>query len=435
MSKDLLKGVVKILKIVDSGEGLVQDKGKYLLVPYVLEGEEVLIEKKGKKIELIEVTDSSKERVTPICKHFMLCGGCSWQHMKYEEQLRIKNNLLKNNFKHHLDFEITNTIIFADPLYYRNKMEFSFGTNFKTLHSQKEKALGMHPKGVYFKVFELEECFLQNKETIAIINYLQHITEHLSYYDNKQQTGLLKSVLIRQIQDNFMIMITLSEYSTEITLIFEKLMKKFPNITSYYYGINSSLNTSMYNTQSYFYSGQEYLEEKLGNISFLVGPKSFFQPNKLLNTELCEIVKKFVNQQPLLDLYCGVGTLGIYAGSVVLGIEENAEAIHLAKKNALKNNITADYIEAKVENSIPLLTQYKIEAIVVDPPREGLKKEVINFLKEAEITTLVYVSCHPSTLIRDLKELLSHYTLKEILGVDQFPQTPHLEVVAHLIKK
>lgn len=435
MSKDLLKDFVKILKIVDSGEGLAQENGKYFLVPYVLEGEEVVIEKKGKKIELIEVVHASEKRIIPKCKHFMLCGGCSWQHISYEEQLQIKQNLLENNFQHHLNFTIHHKILFADSFYYRNKMEFSFGTNFKTLDSQEDQAIGMHPKGVYYKVFQLEECFLQDKETTHIVQAIYQLTHHLKYYDNKQQKGLLKSLLIRQVQDQFMIMITVSEYSEEIITIFEHLKKQFPKITSYYYGINSSLNTSAYNTTSFFYSGEEYLEEKLHDKTFFVGPKSFFQPNKLLNAQLCEVVKTFVAGQPLLDLYCGVGTLGIYAESVVLGIEENSEAIFLAKKNALKNHITASYIEAKVENSIPLLTQYNVQAIVVDPPREGLKKEVIAFLKEAPIQTLVYVSCHPSTLIRDLKELLSHYTLETVQGIDQFPQTHHLEVVVKLIKK
>ncbi len=417
---------MKIVKILETGEGLSENN---LLVPFVLEGEEVEVLKKGKQGILKKIVKPSLARRNSKCSHFQTCGGCQWQHIHYEEQLRIKKRNLEEKFQHILKWNQDIPIHSQEEWFYRNKLDLSFGVGFNT----GEKAIGLHPRGVYSKILDLKECFIFDPKLGELLTFVKELTQDQSYYEVKKEEGFLRNLILRKEQDQWMILLVTNEKKeTWILNFFQQLQKKISYVVSCYWALNQKKNDALWDLEFKKILGQDYLEVK----GFFLGPKSFFQPNEKTHELFFQLVKDFVQAEEkdvLLDLYCGVGTLGLVAGvNQIIGIENNYEAIEIAKINSKGKN--ALYFCQSAEQSLnEIIQQYKINKIILDPPRAGLEDQVIKILNHCSVKDLIYISCHPATLLRDLTKL--NYELVRVEALDQFPQTRHVEVFTHLKKK
>lgn len=464
--KNIVLENIKITSAGAKGVGVgTTDEGKKVLVKGAVPGDEVNVGvKKARRHyfqgEVIDLVSPSPDRIEPQCGHFNLCGGCQWQNLNYEKQLKCKQQEVEENIKRlgGLSGFETLPIISSDEIFnYRNKMEFSF-SNARWLTKEEinaeidisdRNALGFHIPGMWSKVLNIENCHLQADPSNKIRNEIRHysIEKGLDFFDLRKQEGLLRTLMIR-ISSIGEIMVLLQFYRNdkeEIKDLLSHLQSQFPEITSLLFAINPKGNDSVYDLNIQLYSGESFIKEKLGKYKFRIGPKSFFQTNTQQAEKLYELIKDFAHLQGdecVYDLYSGTGTIGIYLSALcekVVGVESVQEAVDAAKVNAddngvdnctfycgdMKKVLTADFFQ---QNGRP-------DVLIVDPPRDGMHKDVVAAINASEVERLVYVSCNSATQARDLEILSDQYDLIKIRPVDLFPQTHHVENVALLTKR
>ena len=435
---------------------------KIIFTKYGVPGDivDIQVRKKRKSYiegEIIKIHSHSDKRTEPKCSYFKLCGGCSWQNMKYEDQLIYKNNEVLNNLSRigKITPEKILPIIKSEKkYYYRNKMEFSFSnsrwiTN-DEIKSDKiindKNALGFHKSGMWSKVINIDKCYLQTNISNKIRNFIRikSIELGLEFFDLKKQFGDIRTLMIRTTSiNNIMILIQFYKKSKKIFKLLSEIEAEFPEISSIMYVINNKRNDTIYDLKAQCFNGTDFINEKIGNLTFKISAKSFFQTNSFQTTKLYNIVKKFASLQGgeiIYDLYCGIGTISLFlanSAKKVIGIETVKEAVDSAKINAKNNKITNTiFIHGDVKKILKEgVNKYKYpDIVIVDPPRNGLEKSVIDSIINIKPNKIIYVSCNSSTQARDLIELKEFYNLKISQSIDMFPQTYHVENVVLLEK-
>ncbi len=421
--------------------------GYTVFVEDLLKGERALIEitKKRSKYgfgKVVERISRSPYRQAPKCKHFYECGGCKLMHMDYDVQVAFKKYRLESMVKKlKLDVSIVDDIIcMVNPYYYRNKVEIKF--------SQGEKGVEVgFFKAKTHKVVNLEECYVMQKRSFEVLNLIRNIINELKLeaYSIETETGLFKSAVIRE-SNKYKEIVVLFNIAKDTFPQEKEFVEKITKGSAEIKGIGfvnsideSSLSTDKIRTVF----GRDYLiEELLGN-KFEIGFRSFFQVNTVQTERLYRKAIEYADlnaNEKVIDAYCGIGSIALSLAKKVykvFGIEVVRPAIVDANKNAEINNIKNAFFEVGVaEKVIQKWKKYHFDTIFIDPPRKGCDKSFINTLIDMKIPEIVYISCNPATLQRDVELLIAGgYELKNITPVDMFPQTSHVESVSLLTKK
>jgi 23S rRNA (uracil1939-C5)-methyltransferase len=414
------------------------------------------IKKKFAEAKLIELERPSSERIDAMCKHFGTCGGCKWQHLNYDSQLKYKQKHVSEALKRIGKVDVNNfkSILGAKEIYnYRNKLEFTFSAKKwltkEEISSGKEfnrNALGFHIPGLFDKIIDIETCYLQQDPSNAIRNEVRDfaLKNEFSFFDIKEKHGFLRNLLIRNTnKGELMVLFSFfREEKENREALLEHIKNRFPQITSLLYIINPKGNETFHDLDVHCYYGRDFIIEEMEGLQFKIGPKSFFQTNSNQAYELYKVAREFAGlsgNELVYDLYTGTGSIACFIASKakkVIGIEYVEAAIEDAKENAKINNIKNAFFYAG--DMKDLLTKDFIDmqgmpdVIITDPPRAGMHEDVINVLNEIKAKKIVYVSCNPSTQARDLALLSNNYKVSAIQPVDMFPQTHHIETVAIL---
>jgi len=412
-----------------------------------------------------EITAYSPDRAQPFCIHFGLCGGCSWQHIQYENQLRYKQQQVIDHLERIGGLvlpEPTPILPSAQTRLYRNKLDFTFSAQrwltrqeMADPNTQPEPALGYHIPRKYDKVFDVAECHLQAdpSNAIRLAARDEAVKNNIPFFDLRKQIGFLRTLTIRTANTGEVMIILQVTYDKMewIEAILKRLERDFPAITSFNYIINGKKNDTFHDLDIVCWKGNPYITERMprpdgsGHLSFRVGPKSFYQTNSLQAYELYHIAWRMAQIQPhelVYDLYTGTGTIANFvAGQAkkVIGLEYVKEAIEDAKVNSAINNITnTDFYSGDMKDLLSdefLNTHGHPDVIITDPPRAGMHEQVTRMLLKAAPARIVYVSCNAATQARDLQILSEQYDIVAFQPVDMFPHTMHVENVASLVRK
>jgi 23S rRNA (uracil1939-C5)-methyltransferase len=438
------------------------DDGMVVFVRDAVPGDRVkaLLNKKRKGTwhgYLEEIIRYSDQRTKAVCKHFGICGGCSWQNLAYTEQLHQKEKMVRDSLTRigKVANEIIEEILPAPfTEYYRNKLEYTFSKNRWLTKVELENAgtalsnnaLGFHRPGIFHKIVDIEKCYLQNDYSNHIRNFVREhaIRESLEFYDIKNQKGFLRNLIIKSNTKNEIMCIIVFGYEDEdaSTKLIKDLISKFPEIISLHQVINTKKNDSYFDLSFQKVYGEDYLLENLDHAKFLIGPKSFFQTNPKQTAALYGLVAEYASlkgTETVYDWYCGVGSIGIYLANnanKIIGVDEIAEAIHDAEQNAKVNELDNCHFyitDAKDADIDGIIEKHgRPDVLIVDPPRAGMHPNVINQIIHLQPSKLIYVSCNPATQARDILLLSTHYKIEKIKPVDMFPHTNHVESVALL---
>ncbi len=413
----------------------------------------------------VEVLSSSDERETPPCRYFGVCGGCSWQNMKYDRQLFWKRKNVEDcltRIGKAAGAEYYETMPSPSVFNYRNKMEFSFGwsrwlTN-EEINSEdeiqnKEFALGLHVPERFDKVLDVEECHIQPAEGNRILKAVREISIELGckVYDQRSHVGFLRNLVIRSSKANNELMVILIttnptlECERRMILWFEtEFVKLFPHVTNLIHAINDTFSP-VATGDVRIIKGTPYITEEILGIKYRISPFSFFQTNSFQLDRFIGKILEFADLKPtdmVWDLYCGTGSITLPAArqcSEIFGFELVESSVADAKMNAVLNGIdNALFFKADLHGrTIPemLLTTGKPDVIIVDPPRAGMHKNLVEHVAGSGARKIVYVSCNPATQARDCELLSENYSVVKVQPVDMFPHTFHVESVALLIKK
>jgi 23S rRNA (uracil1939-C5)-methyltransferase len=452
---------VAIIDIAEEGKGVGKADDFVLFVEKAVPGDvaDVQVYRSKKNFgeaKIINLKTPSDFRIDPFCEHFGTCGGCKWQHMTYETQLKFKQKSVADALTRLAKIEVEGMLpIVASPTdrYYRNKLEFTF-SNKRWLYDGENRdneelnmnALGFHIPGRFDKILDVNHCYLQADPSNDIRNRIDEFAKQngYTYYDLRAHTGALRNLVIRTSSTGELMVIVVFAYPTDDKV--KKLMKfvedEFPEITSLLYILNEKKNDTIFDQDVVAWKGPEYIHEEMNRIKFRIGPKSFYQTNSIQALRLYEITRDFAGfkgDELVYDLYTGAGTIANFiAGSVkeVVGVEYVPSAIEDAKINSAINNITNTKFYAgdmKDVLSADFVREHgKPDVIITDPPRAGMHPDVVARLMEIEAEKIVYVSCNAATQARDLLVLKEKYDIVKIQPVDMFPHTQHVENVVLL---
>ncbi|MDM9631977.1 23S rRNA (uracil(1939)-C(5))-methyltransferase RlmD [Robiginitalea aurantiaca] len=457
------------LRVIDAGsKGKAVAKapdGRIVFISGAVPGDLVSVQTTRKRKGYYEgyvtaIQEASEDRVTPKCIHFGTCGGCKWQNMSYEAQLKFKQKEVVENLLRigKLDLPEIDPILPApQPFYYRNKMEFSFSNNRWLQPEELEEgypagsrnALGLHIPGMWDKILDLKECHLMadpvNQIRLAIREYAD--ANGLSFFDPRKQEGLLRTLMIRSTSSgSLMIVLQLfEEDQAGRELLLDYLLDTFPQISSLYYTVNQKKNDTIYDQELIRYAGASCIYETMEGLQFQITPKSFYQTNSEQAYQLYRKVREFAGlsgTELVYDLYTGLGTIAQFvareAGKVV-GIEAVPEAVEAARENAKVNNIgNVSFYSGDMKDlfSREFLAEHgHPEVLITDPPRDGMHKDVIERILEITPSRIVYVSCNSATQARDLALMKDVYEVVRVQPVDMFPQTHHVENIVLLRRR
>ncbi len=447
---------VEITGIAAEGKAIARCDGKVVFVPYAAPGDvvDVLLLRRQKNFyegKILKTHQYSIQRIQAVCPHFGVCGGCKWQHLPYSLQLEFKQQQVIDALERigKVPFPPLQPIIPSPkPYFYRNKLEFTFSARpwidfDKPRDDADSLALGFHTPGMFDKVLDLQDCSLQPQPSNAIRLAAREIAvrNELEFYNQKSHEGFLRNLIVRNnLAGEFMVIAAFGyEDEAKQEKFLSELQKAFPQIVSLMYFINPKLNDSFSDLPVQLFSGRDYLIERIENLQFKIGPKSFFQTNSEQAYELYKVARDFAGLQGneiVYDLFTGTGTIANFVAAkakLVVGIEIVAEAIEDAKLNSELNGITnTRFIAGTVENILDkeFFAKYGApDVIIIDPPRAGMHPKVIKSLLENPAPRLVYVSCNPATQARDIALLSNQYAITKVQPVDMFPQTHHVENV------
>lgn len=461
MKKGILTEPFEITGISAEGKGVGRIDGKVIFIKETVPGDVVKAKVTGKKKKFLEgyvdtFIKQSDERTQPFCTHFGLCGGCKWQHMSYEAQLRYKQAHVEENLRKLSSLELPEImpiIRSKHTTFYRNKLEFTF-SNFRWLtkeeiesgEEQVRTGLGFHIPKQYNKIVNIDQCHLQAAPSNAIrLSLKAFADEHnISFYDVKKQEGFLRNLIIRTASTGEIMVILQVGYRDDglTNMLLNHLQQAFPAITSLMYVINERPNDSYSDLEVKLHAGKDHIMEQMGDLKFKIGPKSFYQTNSLQAHELYKVAADFASLQGdelVYDLYTGTGTIASFVAQnarKVIGIEYVDSAIEDAKVNSRLNGINnTSFFAGDMKDLLAneFINQHgRPDVIITDPPRAGMHPRVTQLLADLKVPRIVYVSCNVATQARDLEVLGNVYSVKKIQPVDMFPQTQHVENVVLL---
>lgn len=453
---------IQIVDVAAEGNSLAKVDDFVVFVPYGAPGDivDVKIDRKRRNYaegHIERIVTPSLIRVTPKCEHFTVCGGCRWQHLPYEYQLKCKQRQVKDVLERiaKIDIPEISPILASKNIWeYRNKMEYTFSNKawltFEQLRSGLDfpdrNAAGFHIPGAFDKVLDIKKCHLQDDLSNKIRLFVKNFgKEHgYTFYDLKAQQGLLRTLMLRIASTGHVmaVMVFGCDDRERINELMGAMANEFPEITSLQYVVNTKVNDTIADQNIVLYRGMPYIEEEMEGLKFRVGPKSFYQTNSIQAYELYKVAREFADltgNELVYDLYTGTGTIANFVARKakhVIGIEYVADAIADAKINSAVNGITNTEFYAGDMKDI--LTDEFInehgrpDVMIIDPPRAGMHEDVVNVILNAQPRRIVYVSCNPATQARDLALLDTKYVVDAIQPVDMFPHTQHVENVVKL---
>jgi 23S rRNA (uracil1939-C5)-methyltransferase len=459
---------ITITDVAAEGKAIARVDDLVVFVPYVVPGDVVDLQIKRKKhhyaeAEVVKIHEYSPVRAVPFCQHYGVCGGCKWQVLPYDAQLKYKQKQVTDNLtrigKVALP-EISPIVGSEHTRFYRNKLEFTF-SNKRWLTTEEVQqnvvyeqmnAVGFHIPGAFDKVLAIEKCWLQDDISNRIRNAVRDYAyaHNYSFINLRTQEGMLRNMMVRTSTTGELMVILIAKIveESEMTL-FKQLLHyvadTFPEITSLLYVVNNKCNDTITDLDVHVYKGVDHIFETMEGLRFKIGAKSFYQTNSEQAYVLYQIARRFAGltgKELVYDLYTGTGTIANFIASQarrVIGIEYVPEAIEDAKVNSEINGITNTLFYAG--DMKDLLTQEFInehgrpDVIITDPPRAGMHTDVIEVILFAQPERIVYVSCNPATQARDLQLLDAKYRVDAVQPVDMFPHTHHVENVVLLTLK
>lgn len=435
--------------------------GRVLFVEFAVPGDvvDVRITRKKKSFlegRIVELKKASADRLEPFCTHFGICGGCRWQPLPYDIQLKAKQRQVYEQLTRigHLQVPEFNPIIGSDKtVFYRNKLEFSASDRRwllpdedpEGLGEEQKCALGFHVGKFFDKILDISHCSLQPSPSNEIRLFIKRyaVENGLSFYNIRENRGLLRNIFIRTaVGGQTMLIVCFGEDSPAIVPMLESIRSEFPAITSLYYVVNTKKNDSITDQECILFSGDEAIYEEMEGLRFRIGPKSFYQTNTGQALKLYRAAREFADlsgNEVVYDLYTGTGTIAQFVSgraSKVIGIEYVAEAIEDARTNAAVNGI--DNCEFFAGDMKDILTDSFIQEhgrpdiMIVDPPRAGMHPDVVATILKAAPRRIVYVSCNPASQARDIAMLSEKYKITAVQPVDMFPHTQHVENICKL---
>ena len=405
---------------------------------------------------IVKMVTPSPLRVEPVCEHFGLCGGCKWQHLPYDYQLKCKQQQVVDALQRigKVEMPPINTILGSEhTLHYRNKLEFTCSNRcwltaeqLATGEQFDRHAAGFHIPGAFDKVLDIKRCWLQDDLSNEIRLFVrQHaIDMGYSFYDIRNNAGFLRMMMVRIASTGEVMLVVVFGEDNKVAVneMMTAIKERFPQITSLMYVINLKVNDSLADQDIILFAGRDYIEEAMEDLRFRVGPKSFYQTNSLQAYELYKVVRRMAaltGNEMVYDLYTGTGTIANFVAHQarqVVGIEYVLEAIEDAKLNSRVNGIeNTEFIAGDMKDVLTddfVAHHGRPEVMIVDPPRAGMHEDVVKVILNAEPQRIVYVSCNPATQARDLSMLDAKYRITEIQPVDMFPHTHHVENVVSL---
>jgi 23S rRNA (uracil1939-C5)-methyltransferase len=440
-----IKTTLDIKRLSLGGEGIGHAEGRVVFVPYTAPGDTVDVEiiqsqKRFARARLLKVVKPSMDRLEPPCPYYYRCGGCTWQHLSYDAQLRAKRDLVQETLER--IGKVTGVTVkpvlgMKDPWRYRNKVQQPVGWNGKRLIS------GFYAEGSH-DIVPIEDCLVQPELSVKIINRTKALLEQhgLRAYDDRRNTGWIRHLLVRSSKAGkaMLVFVTRSREFPQESKIIPFLMREFPELIGIHQNVNPGRTNVILGREWRRIYGQDQLEDYLGGLKFRLSPGAFFQVNSSQAEVLYNVARSMAGRgERLLDLYTGVGTIALWLASnfkEVGGVEENPAAIRDAELNAELNGIeNVRFAAQSTESFLGSLRRdpRRSLTVVVDPPRAGCTPIVLKSLLALKPTTLVYVSCDPGTLARDLAVLVQGgYLVRDIQPVDLFPHTSHIETAVKL---
>ena len=444
--ENIKKNAEFIVDIIDygaNGEGIAKINGYTIFVLGAIKGEQCKIHilkalKTHAFAKVVQVIIKSDKRVEPDCTTFERCGGCDLRHIEYKETLKIKQQKVQNLVNKMLNSNIIvdATIGMDNPNFYRNKAIYPIS---------QIKEVGIFAKRSH-NIIPINECKIQTKISQEIAKYILNNWEG-SIYDEKTGDGLLRNIMIREGFRTKEIMLVLVQskdknvFSTNKNLKIDRIIKKFPRIKTIVINVNPKNTNVVLSRKNIILLGNGTITDKLGEYEFKISPNSFYQVNPVQTEKLYNLAingARLNKDDILCDLYCGIGTIGIFASKYVkkvYGVEIVEEAIKDAKQNAKINKINnIEFILGDVEVAFEKMLDNGVRpsVVIVDPPRKGLDSKTVQCLCDLKLERLVYVSCNPATLMRDLQVLEKIYNISSITPVDNFCYSSHIECVAVL---
>ena len=465
IKKNFLLEKLEVVDISTEGKAIAKNGGLVVFIEGAVPGDVVDVMVHRKKNSFAEarveqmITPSSL-RVTPVCEHFGTCGGCKWQNMDYAAQLQFKQKYVFDAFTRigKLTFdEITPILGNRDIYFYRNKLEFSFSDK-KWLTTEQmnsgeifenRDALGFHIPGMFDKILDINNCYLQAEPSNSIRNAVKQYAreQQLSFFNIRDKTGLLRTLMVRTSSTGeIMVIVMVFEWQEkEVFALLDFLKDNFPQITSLQYTHNPKGNDTLQGLDIKTWYGRDHIIEEMEGLRFKISPRSFYQTNSQQAYELYKITRDFAGlsgHETVYDLYTGTGTIANFIArqaAKVIGIEYVEDSIIDARENSRANGISNTVFYAgdmKDVLNAELITKHgRPDVIITDPPRAGMHEDVIKVILEAAPEKVVYVSCNPGTQARDLSLMEHVYKVVKIQPVDMFPQTAHVENVVLLERK
>ncbi|MEA1877977.1 MAG: 23S rRNA (uracil(1939)-C(5))-methyltransferase RlmD [Bacteroidota bacterium] len=453
---------VLISDIGAEGKALARLENKVVFVSGAIPGDVVDIQVKRKRKSFMEgrvvrFHTYSPDRQEAVCEHFGVCGGCKWQMLPYADQISFKQKQVKDQLERIGGFkglEVKSILGSKQSEFYRNKLEFTFSnkrwlteSEIKVDREFKDRdALGFHIPGLFDKIVDIKKCWLQPEPSNEIRNAIKSFAlEHnLSFFDIREQVGLLRNLIIRTASTGeLMVIVSFFEDNSEaIKALMDHLKDEFPDITSLQYVVNQKKNDTILDQKIICYHGRDHIFEQMEDLKFKIGPKSFYQTNSSQAYELYKIARDFADfngNETVYDLYTGTGTIANFMASKVkkvVGIETVPEAIDDARVNAELNGIkNTEFVVGDMKDVFndKLFEQFgRPDVIILDPPRAGIHENVVVALKKAKAKKIIYISCNPATQARDLALLADLYTIEAVQPVDMFPHTHHVENIVKI---
>ncbi len=470
---------ITIEAVAAEGKCITRVDDQVIFVPFCVPGDVVdlqVVKKKHKYCEakVVRFIKKSDVRQEPMCEHFGICGGCKWQNLPYEEQIKAKQKQVEDQLTRIGKIELPEFRPIMGSVKtqeYRNKIEFGCSnkrwftseelaqlpqkeddtvTSLKERHAQ--NAIGFHITGAFDKIYPIKKCWLMDDLCNEIRNFVFEYADSHNYtfYDLREQHGLLRDMMIRNSNTGEWMLVFQFHYDEEgdeqrALELMQQVADKFPQITSLMYVDNQKGNDTINDLDLILFKGNDHIFELMEDLKFKVGPKSFYQTNTEQDYHLYCVAREFANltgNELVYDLYTGTGTIANFVAhkaKKVIGIEYVPEAIEDAKVNSQVNNIENTLFYAGDMKDIltnDFIAQHgRPDVIITDPPRAGMHPDVVNVILNAAPDRIVYVSCNPATQARDLQLMDDHYKVAAVQPVDMFPHTPHVENVVLLEKR
>lgn len=460
----LIEGL-EITTLAAEGKAMGRWQDVVVFVPMTVPGDVVDVQVRSKRRRYMEgfvvrYVKRSALRAEPFCEHFGVCGGCKWQNLPYEEQLRFKTEQVRDQLtrigKVGLP-AIAPCLGSARTQFYRNKLEFTFADRRWLTREEVAAgdditagpAVGFHIPNMFDKVLDIDKCWLQPEPSNAIrLETRRFCLENgYTFHNARSHTGLMRNMIVRTASTGEVMAVVVfgADDPERITALLDHLAERFPQITSLFYIVNTKFNDSVGDLEPVLYRGRDHIVEEMEGLRFRVGPKSFYQTNSEQAYELYKVARAFADIGPddvLYDLYTGTGTIALFCAAHckrVVGIEYVPEAIADARENAARNGIAnatffAGDMKAVLDDGF-VAANGRPDVIILDPPRAGVDEPVLEVIRRAAPRRIVYVSCNPATQARDLALLDADYRVEAVQPVDMFPHTHHVENVVKLVRR